>query len=383
VVGFKENVMNNLDLIRKVDFLKPLSEEAISEISRCFLEKNYAQGTVLFEENDQGNNFYLIKSGQVTLSKRLKVADNIEGEISVFSPCEYFGELSLIDEAPRSGTATVSEDSVLLIIEKQDFLNICQDYPQVMFNIIKTISRRLRETNDKYIKMWDELIVKSKMAAIGTAAGKIVHDIKTPITIIVLTAQMIARLHSGAESLTRKIVKQVTVLDEMVREILEFARGEQSELNIEELEMSGFISELEESIRPVAESNQIELLISNSVSTRVAFDSFRISRTLINLFKNGVEAFSGEPGRIEISARIENDKLLFSVSDNGSGIPEALLDKLFEPFVTHGKKSGTGLGLAICQKVINDHKGQIVASNRPQGGARFDITLPTRTGDRS
>ena len=368
--------MTNLEIIRTIDLLQPLEDDQIIEISNRFVEQSFPKGTILFEENEQGDSFYIVKSGEVTLSKRLKVAENETGIITTFHPYEYFGELALIDEEPRSGTATITEDSCLLKISKEHFLDICQDYPQIMFGIIRTISYRLRKTNDRYIEMWDELIIKSKLAAIGTAVGKIVHDIKTPITIIVLTAQMIARISKESGKFTDKIVKQVTVLDEMVREILEFARGEKSELKVEKISLQKFLNDLEESIKPIADSERVELIIASDSDAIINIDSFKVSRTITNLFKNSIEALKGNPGRIEICTTVKESKLLLSVSDNGPGIPEDLLSSIFEPFVTHGKKAGTGLGLAICQKVIHDHRGEIYVCNRKEGGARFDIHLP-------
>ncbi len=370
--------MTNLDIIKQIDFLASLDEQAIRDIVEKFEEENHPKGTVLFRENDPGDCFYIIKSGKVSLTKKVSIEDDTVGELIFLQPYDFFGELALIDDETRSSTVTVTEDVSLLKINKQDFLSICKDYPNVLFSIVKTISKRLRETNDRYIQMWDALIKEKKLAAIGTAASKIVHDIKTPITIIVLTAELIEKLFDEASGFTQKIVKQVRVLDEMVREILEFARGKKSDLKICEIDLEHFFNELLEAMNPLAEVKNISLNLINSVKEKVFFDPIKIHHTIFNIFKNGVEAIGNQGGRIEIKAKIEDNQLHITFTNDGPQIPEKVLKQIFEPFVTSGKQSGTGLGLAICHKVIKDHNGDLTAENLKEGGVRFNIYLPRR-----
>ncbi len=370
--------MTNLEIIKQIDFLASLDEQAVRSVADKFQEISSPKGTVLFRENEPGDCFYVLKSGRVTLTKKVSIEDDTAGELIFFKPYEYFGELALIDDEPRSGTVTVNEDASLLKIDKNDFLAICKDYPAVLFSIVRTMSRRLRDTNDRYIQMWDALIKEKKLAAIGAAASKIVHDIKTPITIIVLTAEVIEKLFDQASPFTQKIIKQVRILDEMVREILEFARGQKSDLKITEIDLERFFSDIQDELNPLAEVNNVRLKIINNVKEKVYFDSLKIHHTIFNIFKNGVEAMGERGGRLEIESTVENNQLHISLYNNGPEIPPQVLNQIFEPFATYGKKSGTGLGLAICYKVIKDHNGEMCAKNLPEGGVRFDIYIPLR-----
>ncbi len=364
------------DMLRKIDFLQSLDDETITNVAPYFFEVSMSKDEILFEENDPGDCFYMVISGRVGLTKRLKVAEDVAGELTVFMPYDCFGELALIDGEPRSGTATILEDTILLKICKSNFLKICTDYPSVMFNIIRTMSKRLRTTNDKYIKMWDELIKQSKMAAIGSAASKIVHDIKTPLTIIILTSQIIERMYENSNQFSDKIIKQVKVVDSMVREILEFARGEKFDLDIRRVNLIQFFEDLDDDFDDIIAPTAVDYKIMNRVYEPVSFDVIKIGRTITNLFKNAVEAIGKNKGSISIKAVIEDEMLHFEVYNNGPHIPKKVLNTLFEPFVTHGKSGGTGLGLAICQKTIHDHKGKITVANIPEGGVVFDIYLP-------
>ena len=79
---------------------------------------------------------------------------------------------------------------------------------------------------------------------------------------------------------------------------------------------------------------------------------------------------------------VDGDAVATDIQDSGRGIAPEILDRLFEPFATHGKSKGTGLGLSICQRIIEEHGGRISAHNAPSGGAVFRFTLPIHKSQR-
>lgn len=366
----------SIEVFRRIDFLESLDDEAIARIISLFEEESYRKGTVLFNEDDIGDCFYVVKTGKVGITKRLKIAQHVTGELRYFGPYEYFGELALIDDEPRSANAIISEDSVLYKVCKIDFLTICREYPDILFTLVKTMSRRLRDTNERYISIWDELLMKNKLAAVGSAAGKIIHDIKNPITIIVLTAQLMEKVFEGSSEFTERIVGQVNKVKDMVKEILDFASGEQTGFDISRTDLQNFFKELEEDMQPVIEARNLEMFIDNRVTRKVKIDSDKMSRVFANLIKNAMEAFEGKPGKIFIQAEILDNNLRFQVVDTGPGFNLENLSTVFDPFVTYNKKSGTGLGLAICKKIVEVHNGNISASNSNEGGAKIEINIP-------
>lgn len=367
--------MDRISIIRNVDFFSELNEVEIDEVANLFELAEFNKGDIIFEEGTIGDCFYILIEGEVEIIKKLDEDGSTEAELRLFSPPEYFGEMSLVDESPRSATAKAHANIKTLRLMKENFMKICLEHPRVIFHLIKTISNRLRATNQRFVEIVDTLLKKNKMAAIGTAAAKIVHDIKTPITVIILTAQLIERVFPNTNDFTEKIVKQAKALDEMIREILDFARGEQSQLNLQENDIQAMLEDINETTEPMANDKKITIQIENSLTEMVVFDSAKIKRTIINLVKNAIEAIP-EGGLIRIVSLKEDRQWKLSVIDNGSGIPEDILDKIFEPFVTKGKKGGTGLGLAICQKLVQDHHGSLVVYNPPEGGARFDLIMP-------
>lgn len=369
--------MHNIrEIVKNVDFFQCLTTEDLDMVVEKFQKINYKKDDIIFEEFTFGDNFFIIMEGEVAIFKHLtSTIDSKSAELDILRPYTYFGEMSLVDEFPRSASAKAYTDCTLLSLNKEAFIEICLSHPKVVFNLVKTVSNRLRTTNQKFVEIVDKLIKESRMVAIGTAASKIVHDIKTPITIIILTAELIASLYSETEDFTNKIVKQANALDELVREILDFARGEQSFLDLKECNLDELFDDIDSTVTPIAGIKKIELVLENDVDFPIVIDSGKIKRTIINIVKNAIEAIP-DFSKIYINSEVKNQKWCLNIRDTGQGIPESMLANIFEPFVTKGKKHGTGLGLAICKKIIEDHNGVITAGNHQEGGAVFNIQIP-------
>ncbi|HOD54886.1 MAG TPA: ATP-binding protein [Candidatus Cloacimonadota bacterium] len=363
-------------VVKQMDFFANLNDDAIQAISALFTVEEYIPGEIVFEEFTAGDSFYIILEGQVEIFKHLgKSIDTAQAELDVLSPYSYFGEMSLVDDYPRSATVRAKTNATLLKMTKKVFIDLCMHYPMIIFNLMKTISHRLRNTNQKFVDIVDRMIKESRMAAIGTAASKIIHDIKTPITVIILTAEIIANMYEETSDFTSKIIKQAKNLDEMIREILDFARGEQSCLALKEVDLHEFFEDLETSMGAIAEARSMNLIINNKIDKPVVFDEGRLKRCVSNVIKNAFEAIDEEES-VYVTATLEDNFMKIEIQDTGKGIPEELIETIFEPFVTKGKKGGTGLGLAICKKIVEDHKGKLLVSNTPESGACFKMFIP-------
>jgi signal transduction histidine kinase len=369
--------MNILEILHNVDFLKDVPDTDLQDMGSMFQLVHYRSDDIIFREYDPGDYFFILVEGTVEITKQISGETGAEAELTLFSPYEYFGEMAVIDDSPRSATARAQTDVILQRIHKHDMLLVFDKYPQLLFRLLRTISKRLRFTNEQFTIAIGRLLHKNKMEAIGSAASKIVHDLKAPLTVILLTAQLLESRFPGTERLIKKIVNQSYLIDDMVREILDYTKGGQIALDIRPVEIEAVLQEIHENLTLLAADHDIRLSFTSSIKEPVCFDVKRIKRVLTNLVKNAIEAMR-EPGEIHIECERDGEMFHLQVSDTGPGIPEDILDTLFEPFVTKGKADGTGLGLAICQKVVTDHGGTIVASNW-EHGARFDIHLPYRT----
>jgi signal transduction histidine kinase len=116
---------------------------------------------------------------------------------------------------------------------------------------------------------------------------------------------------------------------------------------------------------------------------RVHSDPLLLHQVFLNILMNAEQAIAatGRPGRIEVTAAQAGGRVITTVRDTGGGIPEEALSRIFEPFYTTKEVGkGTGLGLAIAYGIVQEHGGQIIAANHPDGGAMFTVDLPARSG---
>lgn len=221
-----------------------------------------------------------------------------------------------------------------------------------------------------------ELIASERMAALGTMAGMLAHDFRGPMTVIRGYAETLlagplseAELRERAELITRMIDR----LERMTSETLDFARGSHS-LVRRPMPLPTLLAELAEGL--MAELPGLGVERHFDVPTQVwgAFDIDKLRRALGNIAANARDAMGGR-GRIHLRAHVAQDRLVLELGDEGPGVPEGIRERVFEPFVTHGKKGGTGLGLAVSRRFVEDHGGTIELL--PEGpGARFRLTLP-------
>ncbi|MGB1010335.1 MAG: ATP-binding protein [Thiolinea sp.] len=226
-------------------------------------------------------------------------------------------------------------------------------------------------------------------AAWGEVARRLAHEIKNPLTPIQLSAERLARklsrdLDHDAEAflsrMTGTIIQQVDTLKSMVNAFSEYAKA--PALVIQQVDLNKIIADVAELYRGNEQGVVLKLVLEDLPV--IAADPHRMRQLLVNLLKNALEAISLDSnstnsGEILISSHVVHTEasaeLVVSLQDSGPGIPEELLPKLFEPYVT-SKRKGTGLGLAIVKKIVEEHDGRLSARNAEPKGAIITITLP-------
>jgi two-component system nitrogen regulation sensor histidine kinase NtrY len=239
-----------------------------------------------------------------------------------------------------------------------------------------------------YILTFDDIsqqLADQRRAAWSDVARRIAHEIKNPLTPIILSAERLKRRFGPAigrdqavfNDLTDTIVRQVGDLRRMVDEFSAFARMPTPTFRTESLaeiaRQAMFLSE-------VATPNiRFRLTVGGDVPPFVC-DRRQIGQAFTNLLKNASEAIqaNSESPTGEVTLQIERrgDSLVVDVADTGIGLPPDLRDRLFEPYVTT-RPRGTGLGLAIVKRIVEDHHGRLDIMNRAEGGAlarlEFDL----------
>jgi two-component system, NtrC family, sensor kinase len=243
------------------------------------------------------------------------------------------------------------------------------------FNAMEEQLARREEELDRKNK---ELFRTRKLAAIGTLASGVAHELNNPLNNIYLSTQVLVRelgddRPSDIKEVVTDIRSQTLRVKSIVGDLLEFARGKEprwQEVDLYDLMMKAYIlagnSVNAERIRFISEPPHKKII--------VYADPDQMERVFINLFTNAIEAMEGE-GSLTASIREDNNSVITRISDSGKGMSAESTEKVFEPFYTT-KDKGTGLGLAIVFSIISKHNGKIAIQSEEGRGTVFTITLP-------
>jgi len=243
---------------------------------------------------------------------------------------------------------------------------------------------------DGFIVTFDdvtELLAAQRKAAWADVARRIAHEIKNPLTPIQLSAERLKRrfakeITSDPEGFTQcaeTIVRHVGDIGRMVDEFSTFARMPAPQMRPESLEV---IAREAMVLQRVARPG-IKWDVDIEQKLTAVCDRRLIGQALINLLQNAADAVSMREGASHVALRLiaQGGMAVFSVTDDGIGLPEMDRDRLMEPYVTH-KPKGTGLGLAIVAKIMEDHGGSLEMKPAPDGiGAEVSLYLPLQRSD--
>jgi signal transduction histidine kinase len=243
--------------------------------------------------------------------------------------------------------------------------------------LLQEISRRLRDFNQRHLS---EIIQAERLAALGNFARSIVHDLKTPLTIIGMATEIMAGPKTSLEMRSQSYVRvrrQIISITDLVSDILDYTQNTgRSVAALVPQSYRNFIQSLVSELQAEAEYKTSHLQLENEPpEASLQFDPQRIRRVILNLLRNAVDMMP-ETGQVILRFYNVGDEVITEIQDTGPGIAPEIADKLFQTFVTYGKAHGTGLGLSICKKIVEDHGGRIYARNAPGHGAIFSFTLP-------
>jgi signal transduction histidine kinase len=217
---------------------------------------------------------------------------------------------------------------------------------------------------------------KARLAAIGQMLSGLLHDLRTPMTVVAGYAELLA-VEADAEERKRQskiILNQLEHLNAMTRETLAFAKGERQVL-IRKQYMQAFVAEVKTLLEQEFSRTKIELKVEPTYTGAARFDENKLKRLVFNIARNAIDAMP-KGGRFTFEVDRDKDDLVLRFSDNGPGIPDEIADKLFQSFVTMGKKNGTGLGLAIVKTIAEEHEGSVSFKSKAGKGTTFEVRFP-------
>lgn len=223
----------------------------------------------------------------------------------------------------------------------------------------------------------EELNLK-KFSSTGRIARLLAHEVKNPLTTIVLSADQL-QLELSEESLKSSgdlieiIRRSCDRINQLVSQLLDSTRF--SELNLQNHFVENILDEALDEVKDRIEFQGITIVKSYKTENhKLRLDAEKIKIAFINLLVNSIEAIKKENGQISIKTSLRGNQCLLEICDNGSGIEKENLERIFEPFFTN-KTGGSGLGLTNTQNIIFSHGGTIRAKSEPGKGTCFEVRL--------
>lgn len=249
--------------------------------------------------------------------------------------------------------------------------------------VVRISANQMGKKLTGYVITFDDITqlqIAQRKAAWAEMARRIAHEIKNPLTPIQLSAERLKRRYTSQitqdpdtfNSCVDTIIRQVGHIGEMVGEFSSFARMPSPDIKPENLVQ---ICKEEIFLQQQAHGNIKIDFISSLKSFSFPCDRGQIGQVLTNLLQNAVQAIETKPstnGHIQVTLKKEGKKVTLTVSDNGVGLPPEGRERLTEPYITYREK-GTGLGLAIVKKIVEDHGGNLIFKDSPEGGALVQV----------
>ena len=230
---------------------------------------------------------------------------------------------------------------------------------------------------DKKNKELAQLRSIEKFAATGRMASTMAHEIKNPLNNIILSLEHLKDNPENDDMTTNLldiITRNATRINLLITDLLNSTRF--LELAFRDASINDLLDETLESAKDRIQLNNIIIIKDyDSSICNVSVDTERIKIAFMNIIINAIEAIENKNGIIEIKTEASQDNCVITIKDNGKGMDQKSLSKLFEPFVT-SKAKGTGLGLTNSQNIILNHNGSINVESTVDSGAVFTISLP-------
>ncbi len=243
---------------------------------------------------------------------------------------------------------------------------------------VQAVSSRIKEIVEQLQQARQEAMRADRLAAIGEMASGVAHELRNPLTSVKLLIQTAADGPPGqslSEEHMRVVLEQIVRMESTIQGLLDFGRPPQMQMIRHDIRntlhralnlVEGHAVRQSVTIREDWPDEPVE----------VNGDPEQLNQVFVNLLLNGVESMP-EGGDLEVVVQCRDSEAPVEVifTDSGTGIPQSVLERLFEPFVTT-KERGTGLGLAISQRIVERHGGKLTAANQDSCGAVFRVGLP-------
>ena len=263
-----------------------------------------------------------------------------------------------------------------------------QTLEKYRFNLEELVNERTRELEAAQ----KELVSKEKLAVMGTLSAMVSHEIRNPLGTIRNTIfnikKLISKNNYALEPELDRIERNVIRCDHIIEELLDFTRLQ--EKNFEPIQIDPWLNELIDE-QSIPETTIVTINLKSQAVVSIDSESFR--RAVINVIQNGIQAMTKvKPGkrleqseqsdmRLTVESRVHQNRVEVVIADNGEGIPQADLEKIYEPLYST-KSFGVGLGLPIVKGIMEQHLGGIDIDSQVGIGTKVTLWLPAKKGSK-
>ncbi|MCX7976745.1 MAG: ATP-binding protein [Bellilinea sp.] len=367
-----------------------LSTDEVLEIISAGKICTYPRGTKLTNEGVYETTFYILLDGEVEVSKKFD-----ENEVRILKHLfagDFFGEMAIIQDAPRAATITAITSVQVLEMEREAFVQLLHTNSQLSLAVVREVSRRLRENDEIAIadlrKKAEELSeayrkLSEQEAARSRFLTTIAHELRTPLMAANGFIQIIRSGNLQGEALQQALDTVGRNLQEITALINDILFLQEMELILPEFQptdLSPVVLEVIENYRPTAQRQGIELQVNLPPdAVQIRGDAKSLSRALAAVLDNAIK-FSPNGGKVEVSLLTNENWAEIQVHDHGVGIPAEALPHIFDRFYHLDEVNGylfrgAGLGLSIARQVIEQHGGQISVESQLGKGSTFRLRL--------
>ncbi len=368
-----------------------MSLDEASEMVSLGVVKAYSDGITLCHEGQIENVFYVLLEGQVKVSKMIN--DMEDRFLCFLSPGGFFGEMALIQHAPRAATVVTTSPVSVLEVAKDAFDDLVKRNSSVSMAMVREVSRRLRENNDLAI---EDLRMKAgelaqayqQLAEIEYARSEflttIAHELRTPLTIANGFLQVIRAQKLQGESLFSAldtVSKNIQDIIGLVNDILLLQEMDIILPDFLPVDIGAVAAGVVERLRQAAERNGVGLRLSIPPGLpKIYGDEKSLTRAIGAIVDNAIK-FSPDGGEVHVKLSRNDTQVWIAVIDHGVGIPADVKHRIFDRFyhleeVNGHMFRGLGLGLSIARQVIEQHKGKIEVDSQLGKGSTFLVRLP-------
>lgn len=260
-------------------------------------------------------------------------------------------------------------------------------YPVLKDGQVESVIQHIKNVTEQ-IKMEAQLMESGKLAAIGEMAAGVAHELNSPMTVIIGNSQIILRdCETGGASaeLVRDIYNCGLRCKKIIQNLLTFSRQDHRPMS--RTSLNDVVDRVLSLIQYQINRNHVEINVElDHCLPKVLANEHQLDQVLINFLLNARDALDNSAGnkKINISTQIrQSDQTMYaaaSVSDNGEGIPQENISKIFNPFyTTKAATRGTGLGLSVSLGIAEAHGGTIEVEDNPEGGSKFSLVIPVNS----